>query len=421
MGCNDCTQRQKLDVKGMDINKELEEIFNDPLLNISSKETTLFDIPEDMQKAMKERKQADYVAQRKLCEDFEHYRPLFKQVHQDLKLGRRNLVKLSKTENITAGNIFVISGELVLLESMTEAKWTENVRGRNARTRCIYENGTESDILLQTLRKNVMTDGYAVTETHEEMESKFFTNADLTEKDKVTGYIYVLRSLSEDAAIRGQKDLYKIGFSTNTVEERVANAAHEPTYLMAPVEIVASYKVVNVHSQKFEELIHQILKAVQFHVTVVDDEGIVHEPKEWFVVPLSVVNTIIEKIIDGSIVGCTYNPDLQCLEKKVVKKESTFNTKGMNILTLNIKKVYFDEIINGTKKIEYREIKQTTINKYTYVDESDGKRYLRRYDALQLYVGYHKDRESALVQVVDTTYSNGVVEYHLGVILEHLR
>lgn len=92
----------------------------------------------------------------------------------------------------------------------------------------------------------------------------------------------------------------------------------------------------------------------------------------------------------------------------------------MNILTLNIKKVYFDEIINGTKKIEYREIKQSTINKYTYLDESDGKRYLRRYDALKLYVGYHKDRESALIQVVDTTYSNGVVEYHLGVILEHL-
>lgn len=405
----------------MDINKELEEIFDDPLLDISDKQANLFDIPEDMQKAMKERKQADYIAQRKLCEDFEQYRPLFKQVHQDLKLGKRNLVRLSKTENITAGNIFVVSGELVLLESMTEAKWTENVRGRNARTRCIYENGTESDILLQTLRKNVMTDGYVVTETHEEMESKFLTNADLTEKDKVTGFIYVLRSLSEDSAIRNQKDLYKIGFSTNTVEERVANAAHEPTYLMAPVEIVATYKVVNVHSQKFEDLIHQVLKAAQFHVTVVDDEGIVHEPKEWFVVPLSVVNTIIEKIIDGSIVGCTYNPDMQCLEMKVVKKESTFNTKGMNILTLNIKKVYFDEIINGTKKIEYREIKQTTINKYTYVDESDGKRYLRRYDALRLYVGYHKDRESALVQVVDTTYNESVVEYHLGMILEHIK
>ncbi len=405
----------------MDINKELEEIFDDPLLNLSDNEAKLFDIPEDMLKVMKDRKQADHIAQRKLCEDFECYRPMFKQVHQDLKLGKRSLVKLSKTVNIEAGNIFVISGELVLLENMAEAKWTENVRGRNARTRCIYENGTESDILLQTLRKNVMTDGYAVTETLEETESTFFSNSDLTEKDTVTGYIYVLQSLSDDVAIKNQKDLYKIGFSTNTVVDRIANAAHEPTYLMAPVEIVAIYKVVNLHSQKFEDLIHQVLKAAQFHITVVDDEGLSHEPKEWFVVPLSVVNTIIKKIIDGSIVGCTYNPELQCLEKKVLKNQSTFNTKGMKILTLIIKKVYFDEIINGTKKIEYREIKQSTINKYTYVDESDGKRYLRKYDALRLFVGYHKDRESALVQVVNTTYNDGVVEYHLGEILEHLR
>ena len=403
----------------MDINKELEEIFDDPLLNLSDNEAKLFDIPEDMQKVMKDRKQADHIAQRKLCEDFERYRPLFKQVHQDLKLGKRSLVKINKTSTLAAGRYYFVGGQMLLLEHIGELKKSSNFLP-DARTRCIYENGTESDILLQTLRKNVVGDGYAVTERQEEMESKFFSNADLSEKDKVTGYIYVLRSLSADEAISSQKDLYKIGYSTNTVDERIANAEHEPTYLMAPVEIVASYKVVNLHSQKFEDLIHQVLKAAQFHITVVDDEGHIHEPKEWFVVPLSVVNTIIEKIIDGSIVGCTYNPELQCLEKKIVKRQSTFDTKGMNILTLNIKKVYFDEIINGTKKIEYREIKQSTINKYTYLDESDGKRYLRRYDALKLYIGYHKDRESALIQVVDTTYSNGVVEYHLGVILEHL-
>ena len=90
----------------------------------------------------------------------------------------------------------------------------------------------------------------------------------------------------------------------------------------------------------------------------------------------------------------------------------------MKVLTLNIKKEYFDEIIKGRKKIEYRELKQTTLNRYTYLDESDGKRYLRRYDALRLFVGYHKDRDSALVQVTDTTYQEGIVEYHLGLILE---
>ena len=95
-----------------------------------------------------------------------------------------------------------------------------------------------------------------------------------------------------------------------------------------------------------------------------------------------------------------------------------FDGGKTSFFSVDFKKEYFDEIIKGRKKIEYRELKQTTLNRYTYLDESDGKRYLRRYDALRLFVGYHKDRESALVQVTDTTYQEGIVEYHLGLILE---
>ena len=401
----------------MDIDKELEKILDDPLLSISEKEAELFDIPTDMRKAMVAKNKADYVAQRKLCEDFEHYLPLFKQVHLDLKQGKRSLVKISKTINLQAGHYYVVDGQLLLLEAIGEKHQSSNFLP-DGRTRCIYENGTESDILLQTHRKSVVGNGYAVTELQSESDSKFFTNVDLTEKDQVTGYIYVLRSLSKNPAISSQPNLYKIGFSTNSVEERIANAEHEPTYLMAPVEVVATYKVVNLHSQKFEDLVHQVLQAVQFHVTVINDEGLSHEPKEWFVVPLNVVDVIIKKIMDGSIVGYTYNPDMKCLEQRIMKKQSTFDTKDLKVLTLNIKKVYFDEIIAGRKKIEYREIKQTTLNKYTYIDEADGKRYLRRYNALRLFVGYHKDRESALVEVVDTKFSEGIIEYHLGAILE---
>lgn len=401
----------------MDIEKELEIILDDPLLGISEKEAELFDIPTDMRKAMVAKNKADYVAQRKLCEDFEHYLPLFKQVHLDLKQGKRSLVKISKTINLQAGHYYVVDGQLLLLEAIGEKHQSSNFLP-DGRTRCIYENGTESDILLQTLRKSVVGNGYAVTELQSESDSKFFTNVDLTEKDQVTGYIYVLRSLSKNPAISSQPNLYKIGFSTNSVEERIANAEHEPTYLMAPVEVVATYKVVNLHSQKFEDLVHQVLQAVQFHVTVINDEGLSHEPKEWFVVPLNVVDVIIKKIMDGSIVGYTYNPDMKCLEQRIMKKQSTFDTKDLKVLTLNIKKVYFDEIIAGRKKIEYREIKLTTLNKYTYIDEADGKRYLRRYNALRLFVGYHKDRESALVEVVDTKFSEGIIEYHLGAILE---
>lgn len=298
----------------MDIKKELDAIWNDPLLDITAREQKLFDIPADMRKAMESKNKADYVAQRKLCEDFDLYRDLFVQVHRDLKKGLRSLVRISKTLNLQAGHFYFIDGQMLLLESIGERRRSSNFLP-DARTRCIYENGTETDILLQTLRKNVVGNGYAVTELQEETESKFFKQQDVSDEDKVTGYVYVLQSLSEDVNISGQKDLYKIGFTTNSVEERIANAEHEPTYLMAPVKIVATYQVVNLNSQKFEDMVHQVLKAVQFHVTVVDDDGISHEPKEWFVVPLSVVDAIIGKIVDGSIVHYVYNPRMQCLEK----------------------------------------------------------------------------------------------------------
>ena len=403
----------------MDIDKELEAIFDDPLLKVSYEEEKLFDIPQDMRRVIAKKK-PDYVAQHKLCENFDDYKPLFAKVHLGLKEGKRSLVKINKTATLAAGRFYFVGGQMLLLEKIGELKKSSNFLP-DARTRCIYENGTESDILLQTLRKSVVGDGYAISELQEESDGKFFNNADIAEVDKVTGYIYVLSSLSDDPAVKAEKNLYKIGFTTQSVEQRIANAEHDPTYLMAPVKIVATYKVVNMNSQMFEDLIHQLLMSVQFQVYVYDEQGIEHQPQEWFVVPLPVVDVIIQKIMDGSIVGYTYNPQLECLEKRVVKAKSTFDTSGMKVLTLNIKKTYFDEIISGTKTIEYRVLKQTTLNKYTYLDESDGKRYLRRYDALRLFVGYHKDRESALVQVTDITYNEGIVEYHLGMVLEVVR
>lgn len=400
----------------MDIDKELEEIFDDPLLKLNAEEQILFDIPQDMRRVIAKKK-ADYVAQHKLCENFQDYKALFTKVHQELKEGKRSLVKINKTATLAAGRFYYVGGQMLLLEQIGELKRSSNFLP-DARTRCIYENGTESDILLQTLRKNVVGDGYAISELQEESDSHFFSNKDIATDDNVTGYIYVLSSLSDDPTVKAEKNLYKIGFTTNEVEQRIANAENEPTYLMAPVKIMATYKVINLNSQMFEDLVHQLLMPVQYQVTVYDDNGIAHQPQEWFVVPLPVVDVIIKKIMDGTIVGYTYNPQMECLEKRIAKAKSTIDTTGMKVLALNIKKNYFDEIISGTKKIEYRELKQSTLNKYTYVDETDGKRYLRRYDLLRLFVGYNKDRESALVQVTDITHNDGVVEYHLGLILE---
>lgn len=401
----------------MDLDKELNDIFKDPLLrDISEKEKAIFDMPDDMKKVI-ERKQIEYVAQRVRCDDFSKYEDDFRKVHGELKDGRRSLVKISKTINLMEGHYYVVGGQLVLLEKILENYESSN-HAIDGRTRCIYEDGTESDILLQTLRKNVLGDGYGVTETDEETTDNCFSPHHIDKNDIVTGYIYVLSSLSKNPDIARIQDLYKIGFSTNPVEERIANAENEPTYLMAPVKVEATYKVANVNSHKFEDLVHQVLKSVQLGVKVIDGSGIEHEPREWFVVPLGVINNIIKKIIDGSIVNYVYNPKMKCLEKRSVKKVLTVDTRGLKVLTLRIKQFYFNEILSGEKTIEYRKVKQTNLNKYTYLDPSDGKRYLRRFDALRLTVGNYGEGSCMLVSVVDTIFADGVIEYHLGEIIE---
>lgn len=406
----------------MAIDKNILDALNDPLFDNVADNKGLFDIPTDMRRVIEAKRiQPDHYAQRKVCEDFGMYAQLFNKVHRELKQGRRSLMKISKTESLESGRYYFVDGQMLLLETVGEMSRAAN-QMMDARTRCIYENGTESDILLQTLRKNVMTSGFAVTELSDS-ENVFFSTKDITNEDKVSGYLYVLKSLSDNPVIASQKNLYKIGFTINTVEERIANAANEPTYLMAPVQIVETFKIVNMNSQKFEALVHQVFDAVNYHVQITDDKGEMHTPTEWYVVPLEIIEIVVEKILDGTILNYTYNAEQQCLEKRVMKKESHFDTTGMKVLTLNIKKVFFDMIMAGDKDVEYREIKQTTLNKYTYIDAADGKRYLRRYDALHLYVGYHKDREHAIVEVKDITYSksDNAVMYHLGMVLEHVQ
>lgn len=402
----------------MNIDEELSNLFDDPVLDVSDKELSLFNIPADMKLALK-RKQAEYIAQYQLCDNFDKYRPMFQKIHSELKTGKRSIIKINKTTSLHEGCYYVIDGIMLYLEKIEETYMDKGNGLKNGRTRCILENGTETDILLQTLRKNVVGSGYGISEIQE--DTHFMKQSDVNDKDNVTGYIYILSSLSTNPQIADIKNLYKIGFTTSTVEERITNAEKEPTYLMAPVKVEAQYKIANMNSHIFESLLHQVLNAVQMRFTIYDDKGQECHPKEWFVVPISVIDTIIMKILDGSITRYTYNSEMQCLEKVVKKAESTLDVSGFKVLTLIIKQIYFDEIMNGEKTVEYRELKQSTMNKYTYIDESDGKRYLKRYDMIRLYVGYNKNRESAIVEVTDTTYNDGMVEYRLGKVLEHIK
>ena len=407
----------------MNINKELDELLNDPMFEVSNTEETLFELTEAMKRAQEERKSADYVAQRRPCENFADYEEGFRQVHKDLREGRRMLKKFT-ARGLQEGHYYVVSGVMVYLEKIINPKKTATSHiSVDGRTRTIYENGMESDIMLQTLSKSAYTDGYIVTDTTDEDATALEKAFEVTEKDVADGYIYVLSSLSENPEIAKVKDLYKIGFSTTPVEERIRNCEYEPTYLMDKVKVVATWKTYNMNTHSFETLIHQFFKAVQFHVKVRDLAGREAEPQEWFVVPLGIISKAIESIMDGSIVNYRYNPALQVIEKIEGQEriqKGNVDTTGWKILTLNIKQLAFNQILQGEKTIEYRDLKPSTMNRFTWVEAETGNRYLRKFDALRLCAGRTAWSDQMLVEVVDTTFNSEAqqVEYHLGKVVQ---
>ena len=200
-----------------------------------------------------------------------------------------------------SGQYFVEDGMLVYIAGMDRIE--KNRHGKkNSRTRCIYENGMESGIYMQTLCKNLYHSGYTVQDVSD-MEENYLTNKfSINANDVESGMIYVLRSLSKDPEIAAIPNLYKIGFTTTPLEARIANAKNEPTYLCADVKVIATWRVYNVKSSTFEALIHKLFDCVQLQVTI---DG--KKPKEWYVVPFNAIEQAVTYIINGKSIAYDKN------------------------------------------------------------------------------------------------------------------
>ena len=389
---------------------DLEKLLNSPLLELSPEALSILDVPEHLRKKPQV-DNSEYIAQRKKCDDFYLYQKGFEQVRQELKVGERSFVKFSSVQLESAGKYFLLDGMLVYIAELLEQ--SRDHKGRlTGRCICIFDNGTMSDLKLDTLRRALYNGGYAVRENSDEISQFLAKQFNVEDQDQCTGSIYVLKSLSEEPAIRSMENLYKIGFATTSVQERIANAENEATYLNAKVQLVASWKTYNLTISKFESLIHRLFNEIQLQVRV---NGQI--PLEWFVVPYPIIEKAISCIIKE--VPISYDPINQVLiEHTSVQdlRKNTLDTTGWKILTLNIKESYFKEIISGIKKEEYRRIKPSSLNKYTFVEEN--KRWLKKYDAIRFFVGYHKDRDSALVEIENATYDfeEQEVMYSLGAI-----
>lgn len=402
-------------------NKELDDILKDPIFNLNDTEKELFRLPEPIKKGKIKKKKAEEIGRRKPCEDFEVYASLFAQVHRELKEGKRQLIRF-REDNLQEKVFFIADGMMGFVDQLdVDNRQIKDRIRKDGRSRVIYEDGTESNILFRTIGKNITKNGYIVTEVNDGNELADFTNQQtLSENDQAQGWIYILRSKSEDERIASVENLYKIGFTTTPVEQRVKNAKNESTYLMADVEIISTYKVYNINVQKLEYLIHQFFAVARFHVKVGDAV-----PEEWFVVPLPIIRQAIARFVDGSIVSYRYNAELEALEEIVFDKNVRVKTKkapidGLEILTLSIKQVHFDAILTSDQDVESRVLTPTTLSKLTRLDKATGKRYVRQPSVLRLYCGYSKDRDVLLVEVKKTEFEQpDFVLYYLGHILEY--
>jgi len=252
--------------------------------------------------------QTDFVARRKPCKNFTKYETNFKQVQNEIKTGKRMLIPFREA-HLQEDRYYILDGILSYLEKIEKEiikEFNDKSQGkrkrRDPRIRCIFENGLESNMYLRSFQKELYNNGRTVIGTNEESLEIFNQNlGQVTGADKVTGYVYILSSLSDDPRIKSLKNLFKIGYCTTTVEERIKNAENDPTFLMAPVKIIASYKVFNLSPKRIEDIIHYFFRERCLEIKVTDNSRLNRNPKEWYVAPLGIIEQSIQLIINNEI------------------------------------------------------------------------------------------------------------------------
>lgn len=280
------------------------DIFSDDSFGLLDDEAeSIFDLKHVPKSPME---MPEKIAQRKRCKDFDQFEHLFIQCHAELTSGVREARQFTGEQQIKPGHFFVLHGVMVYVAEVGEK---EIKNGKvNARLRCIFENGTESNMLLRSLATELYKDetGRRILDHHEKALEAL---EQIQAEDEKTGYLYVLQSLSQEAGIASIQNLYKIGYSTVPVQERIKNASEEPTYLMAPVKVIAVFECYNLNPQKFELLLHTFFGKACLNVDVFDKTGKRFSPREWFVAPLHIIEAAANMLINGEIVNYRYDPD----------------------------------------------------------------------------------------------------------------
>lgn len=263
---------------------------------------------------------AEEVAQRTPCADFELFAPHFDEVQQALADGLRQTVKYQDNAEIKVGDLFILDGQKVLVAAMGEQFMADYGR-MDRRLRVIYDNGTESDLLMRSLQRALNKDKLSRRITHTDFGPLFasggkkvaeptavYMGDSLDEGDLLSGTIYVLRSNNSFVA-QNRQVVHKIGVTGGDVQHRIANAKKDPTYLMAEVEVVATYQLVNINRKRLEALLQKFFSGVRLDITLMDRFGQMVKPQEWFVVPLAAIEEAVERVREGTLDQYRYDAE----------------------------------------------------------------------------------------------------------------
>jgi len=260
-----------------------------------------------------DKREAEEVAQRERCEEFERFQPLFEQVQRELKSGVRVSRTFIRDATIEEGQFFILGGQTVYVAEVGETIKAPNGES-DARLKVVYSNGTESNLLRRSLQRALYKDDAGRRITDADAGPLFGQR--IEPDDIESGTIYVLRSHSQHPYVAKHRELiHKIGVTGGKVEARIAGADRDATYLLADVEVVATYKLHNLNRTRLENLFHRLFGAVQIELTIPDRFGNPVRPREWFLVPLHVIDEAVEGIRNGSITQKIYNPKTARLDE----------------------------------------------------------------------------------------------------------
>jgi hypothetical protein len=252
-----------------------------------------------------DRKAAEEIANHTPCKDFKSFKPLFEQAERELKSDTRKAIRFGRDANINLHDFFILEGQFVYVAEMGETIKMQT--GHNdARLRVIIGNGTESNLLLRSLQKALWKDETGRRLTNADMGPLFVDHSGAD--DIESGTIYVLRSQSTHPFVVEHRELiHKIGVTGGKVDARISGAEKDSTYLLAGVEVIATYKLHNINRVKMENLFHRIFSNAQIDISIDDRFGNPVRPREWFLVPLQVINEAVQRVKDGSISDFIYD------------------------------------------------------------------------------------------------------------------